>query len=93
MADYAKGSVLRELRAARGQTREQVAGDLGVTTKTLWAWENDGGIRAENAERLAAYFGVTAATVMHASPHGEDQLERIERKLDAILQLLEPPAE
>lgn len=86
MADYAKGQVLRELRSGCGRSRETVAADLKVTTKTLYSWENDGGIKRENAERLAAYYGIDDYTsLVTRDPDGGDQLDRLEAKLDAIL--------
>lgn len=90
MADYAKGEVLRELRKKTGLSREKVAAEVGVTTKTLYSWEMlDGGIKVENARRLADFYGVVdAGTLIASSEEGGDQLDRIEQKLDAILQHL-----
>lgn len=86
MADYAKGQVLRELRAQSRLSREKVAAEIGVTTKTLYSWENDGGIKIDNATRLAAFYGVEdPASLVTRSTDGGDQLDRIERKLDMLI--------
>ncbi|MFT4035906.1 MAG: helix-turn-helix transcriptional regulator [Patulibacter sp.] len=86
MADYAKGQLLRELRASTGKSREQVAHELGVTTKTVYAWENSGGIKMGNAIKIADLFGVEdPATLISRESAGVSQLDRIEAKLDAIL--------
>jgi transcriptional regulator with XRE-family HTH domain len=58
MADYARAERLRELRDGIHWSREKVAGEIGVTTKTLYAWENGGSIRWENAKKLAAFYKV-----------------------------------
>lgn len=58
MADYARAERLRELREARHLSREKVAAEVGVSTKTLYSWENGGGIRWENAKELAAFYDV-----------------------------------
>lgn len=85
MADYAKGQVLRELRKQTGMSREKVAAEIGVTTKTLYSWENDGGIMRENAEKLAAFYKVSSPdSLITRESEGGDQLDRIEAKLDMI---------
>ncbi len=89
MADYAKGQVLRELRKQTGMSREKVAAELGVTTKTLYSWENDGGIMRENAEKLAAFYKVEdSGSLITRDDAGGDQLDRLEAKLDLILEKL-----
>jgi transcriptional regulator with XRE-family HTH domain len=91
MADYAKGDVLIELRKKSGLTREKAAAELGFTTKTLFTWEKEnGGIRADNAKRLAEFYGVADfSTLLTSTGDGGDQLDRIEAKLDAIMDHLE----
>jgi transcriptional regulator with XRE-family HTH domain len=98
MADYARAERLRELRAATHMSRENVANEIGVTTKTLYEWENGGKIRWENAQKLAAFYTdklsvtVTAEELVSreliepTTPvGGVSQLDRIEAKLDAII--------
>lgn len=89
MADYAKGQVLRELRKRDGRSRETIASELGVTTKTLYSWENDGGIKTENAKKLARLYGIEDyTTLVSRDEDAGDQLDRIEGKLDRLLELL-----
>jgi transcriptional regulator with XRE-family HTH domain len=69
MAEYARGEVLLELRHAKRKSREDVASDLGVTAKTLWAWEKEsGGIKPENTNRLAEYYGVEPESLVTRDP-------------------------
>lgn len=58
MADYARAERLRELREASHLSREKVASEIGVSTKTLYAWENGGSIRWENTKKIAAFYEV-----------------------------------
>lgn len=92
MADYAKGDVLVALRKKTGLSRERAAAEIGVTTKTLFTWEKEnGGIRLENARRLAEFYGVDdPSTLLTSTEDGGDQLDRIETKLDEIIRLLRP---
>jgi transcriptional regulator with XRE-family HTH domain len=86
MADYAKGQLLRELRKGTRLSREKVAAEIGVTTKTLYAWENDGGIKIDNARKLAGFYGVDdVESLFTRSTDGGDQLDRIEQKLDQLI--------
>lgn len=89
MADCARGDRLRELRAEKRLSREKVANALDVTTKTVYAWENNGAIKWENAQKVAAFYGVPPEEVAAREPEdltpGYVQLRNIERKLDAIL--------
>lgn len=94
MTDYARGDVLRELRAATGKSREKVAGEIDVTTKTLFSWEmRNGAIKPENLKRLAEFYNRPATDLASRDPEVDtpptrDQLDRIEAKLDGILRLL-----
>lgn len=86
MAEYAKGAVLRELRAKTGLSRERVAAEIDVTTKSLYSWENDGGIKRAHADRLAKFYGVEdPGTLVRRTEEAGDQLDRLEAKLDAII--------
>lgn len=59
MTDYARGDRLLELRAQRGMSREDVAHELGVTTKSLFTWEKQSGaIKTANAKRIAEFYDV-----------------------------------
>jgi transcriptional regulator with XRE-family HTH domain len=101
MAATARGERLRQLRAERGLSQEEVAQVLGVTAKTYGDWERGGGIHATNARKVARYFKVKPADIVTpdfepASLNGDgasqEQLDRIERKLDEILERLDDPA-
>lgn len=97
MADYARGERLRELRAAKHASQEAVAFALGVSTKTVRAWEHGGGIHWDNAKKLAAFYGADPETLVSREvPEGEStdavptlpQLDRIEANTEQILRLL-----
>lgn len=62
MTDYARGDKLLELRQQRRLSRETVAHEIGVTTKTLYTWEmRSGPIKFEpNATALGEFYGVDA---------------------------------
>lgn len=95
MADYARGERLRELREAKHASQETVAFEVGVSTKTLRAWEHGGKIRWENAKRLAGYFGEDPEVlVARETPAPDDpaapltQLDRIECQVNELHELL-----
>jgi transcriptional regulator with XRE-family HTH domain len=90
MADYARGDRLLELRAERRISRERLAGELGVTTKSVYAWEKrNGAIKWENALKVADFYGVDPGEVATREP--EDltpayaNLRRLEAKVDLLL--------
>lgn len=95
MAEYARGDVLRDLRAQSRKSRENVAAEIGVTTKTLFTWEKqNGAIKWANAQKLAEFYGVDADVLVTrdlddaAGLPSRDQLDRMEHKLDLILEAL-----
>jgi transcriptional regulator with XRE-family HTH domain len=97
MSDFARGSRIRELRAAANLTREHLAHELGTTTKSVYAWENNGGIRKSSAEAIAEFFGVPVDDIRVREEQlrdlvdngpPQDRLERIERVLLEIRDLL-----
>ena len=100
MADYARGQRLRELRERKHESQENVAYGLGVSVKTIRSWEHGGKIRWLNAKRLGAFYGVDAESLVSREElsaeeigpalAGDDQLDRIEEKLDQVLELLRP---
>jgi transcriptional regulator with XRE-family HTH domain len=95
MADYARAERLRELRSATHLSREKVAGEIGVTTKTLYEWENGGKIRWPNAKKLAAFYGVEPEGLVSrdipppeaaATVNGDvSDLVILQRKVDRLL--------
>lgn len=50
---------LKELRARRNMTQEQVARDLGISVQTYCAWEKRiSNIAVSKVQALADYYGV-----------------------------------
>lgn len=96
MSDYTRGERLRQLREGRHESQESIAAELGVSTKTLRAWEHGGKIRWINAKKLAEFYGVSAdELVSREAPDvfGEHepaptQLDRIEAKLAQLEETL-----
>ena len=106
MADHARGETLRQLRSQRGLSQEDVAGALGVTSKTYGDWERGGGIHPANVKKVARYFKVKPGTLINPTippeatttngslPHQmQDQLDRIEKTVEEILKRLSEPDE
>lgn len=93
MADFARAELLRDLRHAAHLSRESLAHEVGVSTKTIYSWENGGGIQWHNALKIAAFFHVDPESLVARDPPpaaatptaGETQLDRIEGKLDQAL--------
>ncbi len=51
---------LRELRARKNKTQEEVAKELGISTQTYNAWERDiSNVAVSKVYAVAEYFGVT----------------------------------
>ena len=93
MADHARGERLKSLRTDRRLNQEDAAHEIGVSTKTLRTWEKGGPIKWENAKAAATFYEVEAESLVEREPgtsiatlaENPDQLNRIERKLDEIL--------
>ncbi len=58
MADFARAERLKELREQRHLSQEEAAHEIGVSVKSLRAWEKGGGIRWLNAKSVAEFYGV-----------------------------------
>ena len=55
---------LKELRARKNKTQEQVANDLGISVQTYNAWEKDiSNVAVSKVLALANYFGVALGDV------------------------------
>lgn len=55
---------LKELRARKNKTQEQVANDLGISVQTYNAWEKDiSNIAVSKVLALANYFGVALGDI------------------------------
>lgn len=58
-------SGLRELRKAKGLSSKELARQIGIATSAIWAYESGTKqISEDHAERLAAFFGVPAETLL-----------------------------
>lgn len=61
---------LRELRARKNKTQRQVAADLGVSTTTYSAWENDiSNVAVSKVQAVANYFGVALGQISFTPIH------------------------
>jgi len=55
---------LKELRARKNKTQKEVAADLGISTTTYCAWENDiSNVAISKVQALAEYFGVALGQI------------------------------
>lgn len=91
MADLARGTYLRELRAGVHETQQDVADAAGVSLRAYQAWEAGGKIKWENAVRLAEHFKVDPEGLVErdGASLDESQLDRIEGLLHEILARLD----
>lgn len=61
---------LRELRARKNKTQRQVAADLGISTTTYSAWENDiSNVAVSKVQAVANYFGVALGQISFTPVH------------------------
>lgn len=102
MADFARGQRLRALRDERHLSQEDAAHEIGVSTKALRAWEKGGKIKWPNAKAAGRFYKVDPESLvardnddlpMVIAEQEQGQLDRIEEKLDRILETLKPPEE
>jgi transcriptional regulator with XRE-family HTH domain len=84
MTDYAKGELLQDLRRKRRMSRENVASEIGVTTKTLYSWENDGAIKWENAQRIGKFYDVAPDSLVTRDPDESQGDLATREQVDAI---------
>lgn len=55
---------LKELRARKNMTQEQVAKELGISTQTYNAWEKDiSGVAVSKVIAVANFFGVSLGEI------------------------------
>lgn len=56
---------LKKLRQEKKLTQQELADKLGVTKRTIIAWENgERDIKSEKAQQLADYFGVSVGYLL-----------------------------
>jgi transcriptional regulator with XRE-family HTH domain len=97
MADFARAERLRDLRDARHLSQEDAAHEIGVSVKSLRAWEKGGGIRWENAKSVALFYGVDPETLVSRERDADDPtpdvlaalspttIDELREKLDQVL--------
>lgn len=94
MADFARGELLRDLRKSRHLSQDEAAHEIGVTERTLRAWERGGKIKWPNAKKAGAFYNVDPESLVQrdqrpaalvAESEERDQLDRIEGRLEALL--------
>lgn len=62
--DQPKQYSLKELRARKNKTQEQVAVDLGISPQTYNAWEKDiSNVAVSKVIAVAEYFGVSLSEI------------------------------
>lgn len=95
MADEQAHRITRGARitALRGTKRQRpIAAFCGVTIRAYQFWEKGGGIGWERLQLLASYHGVSPNWIEHGddtpAAQAAGQLDRLEDKLDAVLDLL-----
>lgn len=73
-----KKNKISELRKKRNKTQAQLAEEIGVTKLTISRWENGERIpKADKAQVLADYFGVTTAYLLGLVPKEEAHRDEI----------------
>lgn len=61
---------LRELRARKDKTQQQVAADLGVSVTTYCAWEKDiSNVAVSKVQAVADYYGVAIGQISIRPKH------------------------
>lgn len=61
---------LRELRARKDKTQQQVAADLGVSVATYCAWEKDiSNVAVSKVQAVADYYGVAIGQISICPKH------------------------
>lgn len=85
MADHARGETFRRLREERHLSQEDAAHELGVSVKTVRAWEHGKGIKWENAKVAGRFYGVDPETLVDRElPAGEVDVGQLAAELAAI---------
>lgn len=93
LADKARGQHIKRLRESRRLTQQAMAEKLGIAYRTYQTWEAGTMPEWSNLERLATALGVRAEELIGEDPPAaasQSQLDRIEAKLDQLLEVLSP---
>jgi len=90
--EEARAARIRQLKDERPDLTWRFIGDaVGVSERNAWSWSKTGRISYPNAKRLAEAFGVNSAWLWAgdpAAPVENDQMARIEDKLDRQYEIL-----
>lgn len=104
MADFARGELIRKLREDLHLSQEEAAHRIGVSVKTIRAWEKGGKIRWPNAKSAGKVYSVdpeelvtrdeggpSIAEVAQISPsvNDDEAVELLHQVLDQQGELLE----
>lgn len=90
MADLERGLRVKGLREAAHLTQEAIADELGVTLRGYQEWEAGGGIKWDNAKKLAKFHDVDTEFLMNGprdetpdllGAHDGSQLDRLEKQV------------
>ena len=74
---------LKELRKEKKLTQEELAGEIGVTEKTISRWENEEvQIKPDKTQELADYFGVSVGYLLGYS-YNKRETKSVE-KLESV---------
>jgi len=74
---------LKELRKEKKLTQEELAGEIGVTEKTISRWENEEvQIKPDKTQELADYFGVSVGYLLRYS-YNKRETKSVE-KLESV---------
>lgn len=82
---------IRELREDARLPQPAIAEKVGVTLRAYQSWEAGGGVSWPNLAKLAKVFQVSEEYLLYGPEGGKPpttQMDRIERKLDTILEHL-----
>lgn len=78
MSDFARGDLFRRLREDRHLSQEDAAHELGVSVKTIRAWEKGRGIKWPNAQRAGEFYEVDPERLVSRElPEPEDFNDRL----------------
>lgn len=87
MSDYARGDLFRRLREDRHLSQEEAAHELGVSVKTVRAWEKGKGIKWPNALRAGEFYEVDPETLVQRELTDDptDRLAALEERVEWLV--------
>ena len=77
---------LKELRKNKGYTQQDLAEKIGMTKRTIIAWENgERDIKSEQAQKLADIFGVSVGFLLgYERETGDFNIEDLKKARDVL---------